>query len=275
VTLDRLSPGSGLQAFPPPEKWDDWREYDPKQWPRRVEKRYMLVPTICFNCEAACGLLAFVDRETMRVRKFEGNPLHPASRGRNCAKGPATINQIHDPERILKPLKRKGKRGSGEFEEVSWEAALDDIGARIRRALLDGRNEEVMYHVGRPGEAPEHMAERSPAPARGGAGHQGWLSPAVHARRGPAQRRRGCVGAEGGVGRAGEYTPEPHEHRVRPEAPPLALGTRRRAATRTVGRLDRARPGRVARASWPGTRTGSSTTSSALHARGLARARDL
>src|SRR5205823_4192828 len=103
VTIDRLAPGSGLQAFPPPETWDDWREYDPKQWPRRVEKRYMLVPTICFNCEAACGLLAYVDKETMRVRKFEGNPLHPASRGRNCAKGPATINQINDPERILYP----------------------------------------------------------------------------------------------------------------------------------------------------------------------------
>jgi len=92
------------------------------------------------------------DRSTERLRKFERNPVHPGSRGRTCAKGPATINQIHDPERILKPLKRKGKRGPGEFEEVSWEAALDDIGGRIRRAIVEGRNEEVMYHVGRPGE---------------------------------------------------------------------------------------------------------------------------
>jgi hypothetical protein len=50
------------------------------------------------------------------------------SRGRTCAKGPATINQIHDTERILKPLKRQGKRGSGEFVEVSCEEALDAIG---------------------------------------------------------------------------------------------------------------------------------------------------
>jgi anaerobic selenocysteine-containing dehydrogenase len=87
MTVERLSPGSGLTAFPPREKWDDWREYDVKQWPRRVEKRYLLVPTICFNCEAACGLLAWIDKDQMRIRKFEGNPLHPASRGRNCAKG--------------------------------------------------------------------------------------------------------------------------------------------------------------------------------------------
>jgi anaerobic selenocysteine-containing dehydrogenase len=64
------------------------------------------VPTTCFNCESACGLLAYVDKANGQVRKFEGNPYHPASRGRNCAKGPATINQITDPDRILYPLKR-------------------------------------------------------------------------------------------------------------------------------------------------------------------------
>jgi anaerobic selenocysteine-containing dehydrogenase len=151
MTIERLSPGSSLQAYPPAEKWDDWREYDVKQWPRRVEKRYSLVPTICFNCEAACGLLAFVDQETLRVRKFEGNPLHPASRGRNCAKGPATINQINDPERILYPLRRVGKRGGGEWARVTWDQVLDEIAGRIRKAFLEGRRNEVMYHVGRPG----------------------------------------------------------------------------------------------------------------------------
>jgi len=138
MTLDRLSPGSGLQAFPPPEKWDEWREYDPKQWPRRVEKRYMLVPTICFNCEAACGLLAYVDKDALRVRKFEGNPLHPASRGRNCAKGPATINQIHDPERILHPLRREGRRGEGRWRRASWDEVLDEIGGSARRSARGG-----------------------------------------------------------------------------------------------------------------------------------------
>jgi len=37
VTIERLSPGSDLQAYPPAEKWDDWREYDVSQWPKRVE----------------------------------------------------------------------------------------------------------------------------------------------------------------------------------------------------------------------------------------------
>jgi hypothetical protein len=79
-----------LENFPPPERWDDWEELDAKSWPRRVKKQFSLVPTICFNCEAACGLVAYVDKARRPIRKVEGNPYHPGSRGRNCAKGPAT-----------------------------------------------------------------------------------------------------------------------------------------------------------------------------------------
>ncbi|MDP7246847.1 MAG: formate dehydrogenase, partial [Planctomycetota bacterium] len=104
---------STLESCPPKDKWDDWVELDAKSWPKRVEKHYRIVPTICFNCEAGCGLISYVDKETGEVRKFEGNPYHPGSRGRNCAKGPATLNQIQDPERILYPMRRVGKRGEG------------------------------------------------------------------------------------------------------------------------------------------------------------------
>jgi anaerobic selenocysteine-containing dehydrogenase len=141
-----------LAAFPPKERWDDWVELDSRAWPKRVEKRFMLVPTTCFNCESACGLLAYVDRDSLQVRKFEGNPEHPGSRGRNCAKGPATLNQITDPDRILYPLKRVGARGEGRWERVDWDAALEDIAGRIRAAIVEERPNEVMYHVGRPGE---------------------------------------------------------------------------------------------------------------------------
>jgi anaerobic selenocysteine-containing dehydrogenase len=141
-----------LAAFPPKERWDDWAELDSRSWPRRVEHRYMLVPTTCFNCESACGLLAYVDRDDLHVRKFEGNPEHPGSRGRNCAKGPATINQVTDPDRILYPLRRVGPRGSGQWERASWDEALDAIAGRLRAAITEGRQNEVMVHIGRPGE---------------------------------------------------------------------------------------------------------------------------
>src|SRR6266478_2954420 len=141
-----------LAAFPPKERWDDWTELDSQAWPKRKERHYSLVPTTCFNCESACGLLAYIDKVTGEVQKFEGNPEHPGSRGRNCAKGPATLNQITDPDRILYPLKRTGKRGEGQWERVSWDDALDDIAGRIRKAIVEERRNEIMYHVGRPGE---------------------------------------------------------------------------------------------------------------------------
>ncbi|MBA8792897.1 anaerobic selenocysteine-containing dehydrogenase [Friedmanniella endophytica] len=141
-----------LAAFPPKERWDDWVELDSRSWPKRVEHRYMLVPTTCFNCESACGLLAYVDKDDLHVRKFEGNPEHPGSRGRNCAKGPATINQVTDPDRILYPLKRVGARGEGKWQRVSWDEALDALGDRLRTAITEQRQNEIMVHLGRPGE---------------------------------------------------------------------------------------------------------------------------
>src|SRR5437879_5078880 len=151
VARELAASQGGLRSYPPVERWEDWEEYDPVAWPQKVKRRYSLIPTICFNCEAGCGLLAYVDRETLAIQKFEGNPVHPGSRGRNCAKGPATLNQVTDPERITYPLRRIGPRGGGRWERVTWDEVLDDIGARIRQALVEGRQKEVMYHLGRPG----------------------------------------------------------------------------------------------------------------------------
>jgi len=159
VKLTRVKhPDGRLSSYPPPDRWDDWVEWDPKAWPRKVARNYTLVPTICFNCESACGLLAYVDKQTFEVKKFEGNPAHPGSRGRNCAKGPATHNQVYDPERILHPLKRVGPRGGGEWKRISWDEALDEIGAKMRESR-ERRRDGIMYHVGRPGE--DHYANRA------------------------------------------------------------------------------------------------------------------
>ncbi|MGB3715726.1 MAG: molybdopterin-dependent oxidoreductase [Candidatus Promineifilaceae bacterium] len=144
-------PDGRLTDYPPTEKWDDWVEWDAKSWPDKVARRYTLVPTVCFNCESACGLLAYVDKETFEIRKFEGNPAHPGSRGRNCAKGPATHNQTYDPERILYPLKRVGPRGEGRWKRITWHQALDEIALKMRQSRKQ-RRDGIVYHVGRPGE---------------------------------------------------------------------------------------------------------------------------
>jgi anaerobic selenocysteine-containing dehydrogenase len=158
VPLTRVKhPDGRMSTYPPPSQWDDWVEYDGKAWPKRIPRHYNLVPTICFNCESACGLLAYVDKETYEIKKFEGNPAHPGSRGRNCAKGPATHNQVYDPERILYPLKRVGQRGEGKWKRVSWDEVLDEISEKMRASHAK-RKDGIMYHVGRPGE--DHYTNR-------------------------------------------------------------------------------------------------------------------
>ena len=141
-----------FRSHPDPSQWDEYVDFESTSWPRKDRRRYWIIPSICFNCESACGILAYVDQQTLDVRKIEGNPVHPGSRGRTCAKGVVTPNQLEDPDRILYPLRRTGERGEGRWEQVSWTEALEDIGGRIRKAIVEGRRREVMYHVGRPGE---------------------------------------------------------------------------------------------------------------------------
>lgn len=154
-----------FHAYPPFEKWGGWRELDGDDWKRggiaRAEIKvhdYLLVPTICNNCEAACGLTAWVDKETLQVVKYMGNPLHSGSLGRNCAKGYAVQSQMYDPDRIPFPLKRApgSKRGDGQWVRTTWDEAMATIGGKMRETLQRGdafSKKSIMFHVGRPNES--------------------------------------------------------------------------------------------------------------------------
>ncbi len=88
-----------------------------------------IVKTACRACIANCGVLAHVDNG--RVVKLEGNPIDPMSKGRMCAKGLAGIQALYNPNRIKYPMKRIGPRGSGEWERISWDEALDTIAKKL------------------------------------------------------------------------------------------------------------------------------------------------
>jgi anaerobic selenocysteine-containing dehydrogenase len=154
-----------LDYYPPFEKWNSWKEPAGDYWKKEGGALrdgvklidYMIVPTVCNNCEAACGLTAWIDKESMVVRKFMGNPFHSGSRGRNCAKGYAALAQMYDPDRIPFPLKRApgSKRGENKWVRTTWEEALETIGKKMREVLLKGdeiSKKQINYHVGRPNE---------------------------------------------------------------------------------------------------------------------------
>ncbi|MEQ1568350.1 MAG: molybdopterin-dependent oxidoreductase [Myxococcota bacterium] len=164
--FDRIPVEHGNFAkYPPLEKWRGWRELDGDDWKRggigRAEiavHDYQLVPTICNNCEAVCGLTAWVDKQTLTVRKFMGNPLHSGSQGRNCAKGYAVQSQMYDPDRIPFPLQRAPGtgRGEGKWVRATWDQAMAAIGAKMRDTLRRGdalSKKSLMFHVGRPNES--------------------------------------------------------------------------------------------------------------------------
>ena len=68
-----------------------------------------------------------------RVIKVEGWPEHPYSQGSICTKGAAYRDYLYRKDRILHPLKRVGPRGSGEFQEISWEEAIGTVAQRLNR----------------------------------------------------------------------------------------------------------------------------------------------
>ena len=79
--------------------------------------------TTCYMCACRCGIN--VHMKDGKVAYIEGNRDHPVNKGVLCAKGSAGIMQVNAPSRLRAPLKRVGPRGSGEFEEISWDEALE------------------------------------------------------------------------------------------------------------------------------------------------------
>ena len=84
----------------------------------------------CRQCPAGCGILVRVSEG--RAKKIEGNPLHPVNRGRLCARGQAALQALYHPERLSRPLKREGERGSGTFAPISWEEALSLLMTKLK-----------------------------------------------------------------------------------------------------------------------------------------------
>ena len=100
---------------------------NPTGW--RGSERVERIATNCEMCFWRCGAVAEVaDGKVVRV---SGNPDHPLTKGRLCARGNAGTELLYDNDRLKYPMVRVGARGEGKFQRVSWEQALNLFAQRL------------------------------------------------------------------------------------------------------------------------------------------------
>src|SRR5687768_12806971 len=120
-------------------------------------------PSICPLCNAGCGVIARVmegDAEVFRngqagvirmglAKKLEGNPEDPISQGKLCARGQAAIQVTYHPDRIDKPRKRSGERGSGQYVDISWDEAIKELTGQLD-ALVAANDQKSLAFLTKP-----------------------------------------------------------------------------------------------------------------------------
>ena len=88
------------------------------------------------DCPDTCSLITTVHNGI--AVKVHGNPAHPHTDGVLCTKVSRYTERTYHPQRLLHPLKRCGAKGSGQFERVSWDAALTDIAGKLQEIVARG-----------------------------------------------------------------------------------------------------------------------------------------
>jgi anaerobic selenocysteine-containing dehydrogenase len=89
------------------------------------QEEVRVVKSACAYCQIGCGILVYV--KNGRVVKVEGDPECPFCKGVICPKGKAAIEYLYHPDRLLRPLKRMGKKGEGKWQAIDWDEALDIV----------------------------------------------------------------------------------------------------------------------------------------------------
>ena len=137
---------------------------------RSLKKFRDPAPTVCRMCPARCGIV--VNRDGDRVVQVLGSPGAPTNQGGICSRAFMGLERLYDAERQLRPLRRKGPRGAGEWETISWDQALDEILTRLGRGrnVLHLDHEELLVEDLRGALAWDQILVDRPLPGRPGPG---------------------------------------------------------------------------------------------------------
>ena len=100
----------------------------------------------CGLCHPRCGLL--LEIENGKVVRVKGDKDHPVTRGMICSRGHLMVDHLYHPDRINVPLKRAGARGAGQWQEVGWEQALDEVAEKLEGLRLEYGAETLAFTHG-------------------------------------------------------------------------------------------------------------------------------
>ena len=88
-----------------------------------------VLKSVCRSCHGGCSTLMHV--KDGKLTKVEGDPEGPLNHGYLCPIGAATTQLVYHPDRLKYPQRRIGPRGSGKWERISWDEALDEISEKV------------------------------------------------------------------------------------------------------------------------------------------------
>ena len=91
-----------------------------------------IVKTTCKGCHGGCRVIVTVASE--RITHIEGD-ANSLTEGTMCPKGLASIQEVYNPDRIFYPMKRRGERGEGKWDRISWDEAINLIAQKIKQAI--------------------------------------------------------------------------------------------------------------------------------------------
>lgn len=95
----------------------------------KLKGSHTFVPSICEMCSTRCAIQARVDENGKLF--IDGNPVSKGTGAAVCARGGAGVNQLKDPNRLVKPIMRVGEKGENKWKEISWEQAYEFIATKL------------------------------------------------------------------------------------------------------------------------------------------------
>ncbi len=112
-----------------------------------------VVKSHCRMCHGGCGVLVYV--KDGKIAKIAGDPDCPINHGTLCSKGIGASQLVYHPDRLTYPVRRVGSKGSGKWERISWDEALDAIAEKILNYKESFGAESIVmgYGTGRENEA--------------------------------------------------------------------------------------------------------------------------